>query len=100
LLEYAFGSQPSIADAARMSLDAAIVSDRLHVTFPRRLAGTAELQYSVQVSPDLVDWNSLSATQVSTAASDAPGFEEVTFRAVPTIEQQAPLYIRLRAVLP
>lgn len=99
LLEYALGSQPHIADDQRMKVSAAVLNDRLHVTFPRRLTGTSELQYTVQLSTNLANWTSLPATPASTTASDLPGFEHVTFRAGPAVFEQSPLFMRLRVTL-
>jgi len=70
------------------------------VQFPRRFPETTELQYTVQVSPDLVNWNTLTASQVGSEASDLPGFEEVTYQADDTVSSLPTLYLRLRVNLP
>ena len=100
LLEYALGGQPLVADATRLKLQAAIVGNHLQVQFPRRFAGTTELQYTVQVSPDLVNWNTLTASQVGSEASDLPGFEEVTYQADDTVGSRPTLFLRLKVNLP
>ncbi len=97
LLEYAMGAQPMISDAHRMTLQAQIVGDHLQAIFPRRVAGTHELEYKVQVSSDLLEWNTLSASEIGVAPSGAGfGFETATYRANLSISQQSPLYMRLK----
>ena len=98
LLEYALGGQPWISDQPQMSLQAAIVGNHLQVRFPRRVAGTSELVYRVQVSPDLRDWTSLTASEVGTAPlASPPGFEQAIFQADATLNQRSPLFLRLQA---
>jgi hypothetical protein len=97
LLEYALGGQPWIPDSPQMSLQAAIVGNHIQVRFPRRLAGTSELVYRVQVSPDLRDWTSLTASQVGAAPlATPPGFEQAIFQADATLNQYSPLFLRLQ----
>jgi hypothetical protein len=97
LLEYALGGQPWIPDRAQMSLQAAIVGDHAQVRFPRRVAGTHELLYDVQVSPDLADWGTLTATEVGSAPLAAPpGFETAIFQADSPVSSRSPLYLRLK----
>ena len=97
LLEYALGGQPWIPDRSQLSLQAAIVGDHIQVRFPCRLPGTSELVYQVQVSPDLHNWTSLTASQVGTAPlATPPGFEEVVYQADATLSQYSPLFMRLR----
>jgi arylsulfatase A-like enzyme len=100
LLEYGFGAQPHLADAPQMKLRAVLVDNFLQVDFPRRLSGTTELQYQAQVSPDLVEWNSLSATQIASVASSQMGFEQVTYRTTTTVQESSPLYLRVNLSLP
>jgi arylsulfatase A-like enzyme len=96
LLEYAFGSQPLVPDASRMKVEAWIEDNYLHVRFPRRLSGTHELNYSVQVSSDLLDWSTLSATEIGVEPSDVSGFESAIYRANVTVPNQSPLFMRLK----
>jgi len=101
LLEYAFGGQPGATDVAQLSLQASIVGNHLQVTFPRRVAGTSELIYTVQASPDLVDWTTLTASQVGTLPLISPaGFEQAIYQADLSVTQQSPLYLRLQVRLP
>jgi hypothetical protein len=100
-LEYAFGGQPGATDVAQLSLQASIVGNHLQVTFPRRVAGTSELIYTVQASPDLVDWTTLTASQVGTLPLSSPaGFEQAIYQADLSVTQQSPLYLRLQVRLP
>jgi hypothetical protein len=94
-LEYALGSQPHIADASRLKLDAQIVDDYLYVKFPRRLEGTHDLVYTVQASPDLVNWNTLSTSEVGVESSELVGFQQAVYRANLAVSEQSPLYLRL-----
>jgi hypothetical protein len=96
LLEYAFGSQPQIADPGNLALEGGIVSNHLQVRFPRRLAGTHELTYTVQVSADLLGWDVLSASEVAIEPGEQPGFEIASYRADNAVPDYSPLYMRLR----
>ena len=96
LLEYAFGSEPHVPDGERMKLRAEVKNDHLQVEFPRRIAGTTELQYDVQASPDLLNWTTLTTSELGTTASDMPGFEVATYRADVALPLQAQLCIRLK----
>jgi hypothetical protein len=96
LLEYAMGGQPWIADAPRMRVQAQIAGNHLQVRFPRRLAGTHELNYAVQASPDLRDWSTLTASEIgSTPLADQPGFEQAIFQADDSVSARSPLFLRL-----
>ena len=100
LLEYALGAQPHIADHAAMTLAPEIVDNHLQVRFPRWPADTSELSYAVQVSPDLRDWTSLTASEVGVEPGEPPGLEEAIFQADPEVSEQSPLYLRLKVNLP
>ena len=101
LAEYAFGGQPLIADAQVMRLMPDIVADHLQLRFNRRITGTTELVYQYLSSLDLKNWSPLTGTEVSVTASPTlPGFEEVIFRAAPTVSNHPPFYMRLAAQLP
>ncbi len=94
--EYAFGGQPHIADSENTKIDPEIAGDHLLVGFNRRTAGSAELIYEVQGSPDLARWSLLSGADASVAPSATlPGFERVIFRAEPTVEAESPLFVRI-----
>jgi arylsulfatase A-like enzyme len=96
LLEYALGSQPHIADPPRLSLDAEIVNAHLQVKFPRRLAGTHELAYTVQASSDLEQWNTLTTSEIAVEPSDLAGFERAVYQADKAVFEQSPLFLRLK----
>jgi hypothetical protein len=100
LLEYAFGGEPWIADPLSLSIGAILVTDRLRVWFPRRLAGTSELLYTVQVSRDLLTWNQLTASLVSaTPIPGQPGFELALFQTDATVDQENGQYVRVNIAL-
>jgi len=100
LLEYALGGEPHAPDAERMLLQAALVNNRLEVRFPRRLAGTHELVYSVQDTTNLINWSSLGTSEVGSAPSELPGFEEAIVQANDAVSGTAPLFVRLQVGFP
>lgn len=101
LADYAFGVAPHVPDAAARSLRALVLDNRLAVTFRRRVVGTSELLYSPQVSRDLANWGSLTASFLSAVAiPDQPGIEEVTFRTDARLGEESSQFIRLAISLP
>ena len=101
LLEYALGAEPWIADRARQSVVGEVFGDRLRVRFPRWVAGSSELRYTVQASRDLVNWSSLTTSLVGAVPiPDRPGFEEATFQSSSTLEQESAQFVRLSVALP
>jgi hypothetical protein len=101
LLEYAFGGQPWIANTAALTINGALAGNRLQVSFPRRVAGTSELTYSMQVSRDLAGWNQLTAALASAIPLAAkPDFELATFQTEATLAQESAQYVRVVATLP
>ena len=99
--EYAFGGEPWIADALVMKIVPEINGDHLQVMFNRRIMGTDELTYEVQGSSDLVNWSSLSGTEISvTPSPNLVGFDQVVFRADSTVSMESPLFVRILAQLP
>lgn len=101
LVEYALGAQPHLADPERFDLYPEIVGQEFRVRFARRLAGTHELLYTVQASPDLLDWSAPTTSEVSVAPMpDLEGFEEATYRANAPAGSTASLFLRLRVRLP
>jgi hypothetical protein len=78
-----------------------IVADHLQVRFNRRIAGTHELVYQCESSPDLKTWSPLAGSDISvTPSATLPGFEDVVFRATPTVSNHPQFYLRLAAQLP
>ncbi|HOX00820.1 MAG TPA: sulfatase-like hydrolase/transferase [Candidatus Paceibacterota bacterium] len=101
LLDYALGVSPYSADAAARSLRAQMAGSRLAVEFPRRLAGTSELVYTLQVSRDLSSWGLLSASQAAAVPiPDPPGFERITFHTDAAADQEPAQFVRLMIALP
>ncbi len=95
-LEYALGAQPHIADAWLLKLDAEMVNAHLQVSFPRRLAGTHELVYTVQASSDLQVWNTLNISEIGVEPSDLAGFERAVYQADTGVFEHSPLFVRLK----
>lgn len=101
LLEYAFGSEPWIADRASQALTGEVVARRLRVSFPRRMAGTSELTYTRQASRDFIDWGALRLSFLSaTTLPDKPGFEQATFQCDALLSEESAQFVRLKLVLP
>jgi len=101
LLEYALGGQPNTTDVSQLSLQAKIVGNHLQISFPRRIAGTSDLVYTVQASADLKNWTTLTASEISTLPlSNPPGFEQAIYQADLSVTEQSPLFLRLQINLP
>jgi len=96
LFEYAFGTQPRIADSAPV-VSTTWVNGNLRITYPRRRAGSHSLSYVVQASADLVDWTTLTTTQVSSVANG--DFDQVTSQATPPANT-GQLFMRVRVTGP
>ena len=71
LLEYAFGSNPTLADTSHLPT-LSVQNGCLAISFIQRVAPT-DLTYAVEVSGDMITWNSGSSytTQVSATPIDA-----------------------------
>jgi arylsulfatase A-like enzyme len=101
LLEYALGTEPWLADRAQQSLAGEVVAGRLQVRFPRRVAGSSELVYTVQASRDLADWSSLTTSLVAaTPLLEKDGFEQAVYQADAPLSQESAQYLRLQVTLP
>ncbi|MCF7848606.1 MAG: LamG domain-containing protein, partial [Kiritimatiellales bacterium] len=96
LAEYALGGQPWMPDAKAMCIQSDIQTDRLHIRYPRRITGTHNLSYTVEVSSDLDTWSTLTPDQVSTVADlDNRGFEDVEIELDPPFGDDFRFFIRL-----
>ncbi len=99
--EYAFGGQPFLADTAAMRISSQIQNGHLLVQYNRRTAGTTDLQYALQSSPDLKSWNTMSGVEISALPSGVlSGFQQVVFQSSAVIAGQNPLYVRVVAQTP
>lgn len=97
LFEFAFGSQPGIPDSGNVVGEPSIAGGKLTIAFPRRRAGSHSMTYAVQVSPDLADWTTLSATEVSVVPLNAD-FDKVTCETpAPAAERR---FVRIRVAGP
>ena len=57
-------------------------SGKAEITFTRRMDGSHDLTYTVQASRDLIDWETLTTSEVTTSVlSAAECLEQVTFEA-------------------
>jgi len=96
LTEYALGGQPWIPDARTMSIQSDIQTDRLHIRYPRRIPGTHNLIYTIQVSADLASWSTLTPDQINTVVDlSNPGFEDVELVLDPPFGAGERFFIRL-----
>ena len=100
LLEYALGAQPHLADTHRLWVDAGIVSDHLQVRFPRRLAGTHELVYTVESSTNLVGWTAQATSEVAVETNTTQGFETAVYQSDDPVSSRRAQHLRLKASLP
>ncbi|MCP5535749.1 MAG: sulfatase-like hydrolase/transferase [Akkermansiaceae bacterium] len=94
--EYAFGGNPHVSDRPNVTASYNSASAKLEATFTRRKAGTHDLTYSMQVSNDLSDWLTLTATELSTAPHPTLGnaFERVTVETDATSATEPRLFMR------
>lgn len=92
LAEYGFGGNPWIPDLD-LGLVPSMNGDVPQASFNRRLAGTHDLNYIVQVSLGLPDWDASLATEVrANPLLDKPGFERVTYESSsPVLPDEAQL---------
>jgi len=101
LLEYAFNLEPKSFDSTRgfsgrLELDPN--GEHLVVTFKRRKAPT-DLLYQVQVTSDLVDWQTGAGVvqELLPAQDDGNGITEtVRFRVINAVNQTGQRFVRLR----
>jgi hypothetical protein len=98
LSEFAFGGNPHIADAefAEPTIVLNQSTSRLEVSFPRRTTGSHNLLYTVDVSNDLLDWGTLTATEIGHSIFSLEDcLERVTFETDATISTEARQFTRV-----
>jgi hypothetical protein len=97
LVEYALGLDPKVRDSARRpsgAIQTVNGQPYLGLTF-RRLLLAHEVDYTVEVSSNLVNW--LATTQqVGSAILNADGFQTVTYRDTEPVFAQGARFMRLR----
>lgn len=95
LLEYAFGSNPARVDSSRLPT-VSVQNGYLTISFIQRVALT-DLTYAVEVSGDLLTWNSGSGytTQLSVTSLDA-ATQQVVARDNTPVSAVAGRFIRVR----
>ncbi|MFN3407977.1 MAG: sulfatase-like hydrolase/transferase [Limisphaerales bacterium] len=98
LLDYAFGVEPWTATPAQLAISGGLVAGAFQVQFPRRVAGTSELIYQLQSSPDLQNWSPWSAVELPATPLTTPGLESARFQS-PGAPTNAS-FIRLHVSLP
>ena len=98
LLDYALGAEPWTATATQLSIQGALVTNSFRVSFPRRVAGTSELTYQLQASPDLNLWATWPGIELPAGPSWLPGMENAVFSSTGAPTNTS--FIRLRVSLP
>ncbi|MFK7910392.1 MAG: sulfatase-like hydrolase/transferase [Akkermansiaceae bacterium] len=97
--EYAFGGNPHIADTRSITPTAFYnaTSGKLEATYTRRVNGSHDLTYTVQVSDDLSTWT-LPSTQISSVIHPDLGsdFHQVAIEADSTIPTSGQRFVRIR----
>jgi len=98
LLEYAVGAQPKTTSVAQLWLSSKMIDHQLQLSFPRRIAGTSDLQYSLQISENLIDWSDLTANSIERVPIDELSAFEL---AIYQIDLSSPrqLFVRLKVYL-
>ncbi|MEM9479637.1 MAG: sulfatase-like hydrolase/transferase [Verrucomicrobiota bacterium] len=104
LAEYAFGENPYLTRDVfpRPTVSFNFMTGKLEATFVRRMTGTHELLYEARVSRDLVNWDTLTSTELNTAIlSQAEGIETVTFETDATAMDEPRQFFKFEArILP
>ena len=95
LLEYAFGSNPTVASVASLPV-VSVQNGYLTISFVQRVAPT-DVTYAVEVSGDLVNWSSGSGytTQVSATSLNA-ATQQVVVRDNVAVSTTVRRFIRVR----
>jgi hypothetical protein len=100
LAEYAFGGNPRVPDVPP-NIIAQITGGQLQVSYLRKQSGTAELNYVVDASQDLMTWSPLAGIEVGATLDPAyPGYEWATYAKTGGIFGTTSQYIRIRSYLP
>lgn len=94
LAEYAFGTDPRSADKPTLPAISGVSGGVVHAHFPRRVAGSSALKYTVEWSTDLVQWQELSLDGASITSSSAE-FDEVAFDVAEPTDARS-LFLRLK----
>lgn len=101
LTEYAFGGSPHSKNSSPSTPTSSYndTSNKLEATFTRRKTGSHDLTYTAQVSDDLSDWTTLTASEISTSAHPTLGddFEQVTVETDDTSSTHPKLFLRMQA---
>ncbi len=97
LLEYGFDTDPLIVSALPIQ-DTVSIAGALHLTLTfRRRAGTAEINYIVETTDDLVNGPWLSdATQYGASIDNGDGTETVTYRDTVPLDLAGARFMRVR----
>ncbi|NWK55798.1 sulfatase-like hydrolase/transferase [Verrucomicrobiaceae bacterium N1E253] len=99
LQEYGFGGNPHQADAPTSEPTAVYneISGRLEVQYNRRKPGSHDLQYSIEVSDDLVSWL-LPFQEVSAVSHPLLGFEfqQVLVETLDAVPEMGRRFVRVK----
>ncbi len=98
-LEMALGGNPHREDRGLIEPALAIdpVTGDVTLTYRRRTAAVFPLNYTVLISNDLIDWSTLTGSEIFSSVIDADAFlEEAVFRSNASIADEPAQFIRLR----
>ncbi|MGC9452483.1 MAG: sulfatase-like hydrolase/transferase [Oceanipulchritudo sp.] len=100
-MEMALGGNPHLNDRSLIAPLFGTDAGTLSLTFRRRMAGSYPLTYTMQVSTDLSDWNTLTSSQTATSVVDATGFlEQATFQSDSPLRSEPRQMLRLKVERP
>ena len=97
LAEYAFGGNPFRASRTEILPRIVYVGEtgKLEMTFRRRVSGSHELSYRVEMSENLADWSPLDGQEIRSEVISADGcLEDVTFEAAGRTPRAGRLFLR------
>ena len=99
-MEYAFGSHPKIPDSGfapnPLTLDDS--GKRYFGLSYRRRLGVTDLNYLIEYSSDLADWNQIVDTVLMNSVNNGNGSVTDTYRLSDTFDSSLCNYLRLRVL--
>lgn len=97
LYEYGFGGNPHSTEQTLGMPEAFFnrATNSLEASFPRRLEGTHELNYTIQLSNDLQTWTLPYSEKSTTPHPSLTGFEQITVETVRTQATEPKQFLRI-----
>ena len=103
LLEYAFGANPGVEDSATFAPISTYnnANGKLEITFNRRQPGTHNILYTVEASADLVTWDTLTTTEISSSPHPSlECFDSATFETDVDSSSLSKQFLRIKVAFP